>query len=139
MPDNAMPKKQRGFSLIELMITVVVVAVLAAIAYPSYQDHLRKGRRASAQAFMMELANREQQYLLDARGYTIGSTALTTLNVTTPSDVAAHYTVTIGPSAPTTPPSYTITATPTSAVQSADGTLTLDHQGNKTRNGQSGW
>jgi type IV pilus assembly protein PilE len=139
MPDNAMPKKQRGFSLIELMITVVVVAVLAAIAYPSYQDHLRKGRRASAQAFMMELANREQQYLLDARGYTIGATALTTLNVTTPSDVAAHYNVTIGPSAPTTPPSYTITATPTSAVQSADGTLTLDHQGNKTRNGQSGW
>jgi type IV pilus assembly protein PilE len=139
MPNNTMPKKQSGFSLIELMITVVVVAVLAAIAYPSYQDHLRKGRRASAQAFMMEIANRQQQYLLDARGYTIGSTALTTLNVTTPSDVAAHYTVTIGPSAPTTPPSYTITATPTSAAQSADGALTLDYQGNKTRNGQPGW
>jgi type IV pilus assembly protein PilE len=139
MPNNTMPKKQSGFSLIELMITVVVVAVLAAIAYPSYQDHLRKGRRASAQAFMMEIANRQQQYLLDARGYAIGSTALTALNITTPSDVAAHYSLTVEPSAPTTPPSYTITATPTSTAQIADGALTLDYQGNKTRNGQSGW
>jgi type IV pilus assembly protein PilE len=88
---------------------------------------------------MMEIANRQQQYLLDARGYAIGSTALTALNITTPSDVAAHYSLTVEPSAPTTPPSYTITATPTSTVQSADGALTLDYQGNKTRNGQSGW
>jgi type IV pilus assembly protein PilE len=139
MPNNTMPKKQNGFSLIELMITVVVVAVLAAVAYPSYQDHLRKGRRASAQAFLMEIANRQQQYLLDARGYALGSTALTTLNITAPGDMAAHYSVTVDPSAPTTPPSYTITATPTSTAQSADGALTLDYQGNKTRNGQSGW
>src|SRR2546430_1240950 len=62
-------KKSVGFTLIELMITVVVIAILAAIAYPSYQDHLRKGRRASAQAFMVDAANRQQQYLLDARNY----------------------------------------------------------------------
>lgn len=136
---NPMRKKQDGFSLIELMIAVVVVAVIAAVAYPSYQDHLRKGRRASAQAFMMDLANREQQYLLDARNYAVGSSALTTLNVTTPTDVSAHYTVTVGPSAVTTPPSYTITATPTSSAQTSDGVLTLDHQGNKTRNGAAGW
>lgn len=139
MPNNATLHRQNGFSLIELMITVVVVAVLAAVAYPSYQDHLRKGRRASAQAFMMEVANRQQQYLLDARNYAVGSTALTTLNVTTPSDVAAHYSVTVAPTAPTTPPSYTITATPASTAQTADGALTLDNQGNKTRAGQSGW
>lgn len=139
MTKNTMLQRQNGFSLIELMIAVVVVAVLAAVAYPSYQEHLRKSRRASAQAFMMEVANRQQQYLLDARNYAVGSTALTTLNLTTPTDVSAHYTVAVTPTAPTTPPSYTITATPSSTVQTSDGALTLDYQGNKTRAGQSGW
>jgi len=139
MIDNSALRRRNGFSLIELMITVAVVAIIAAIAYPSYQNHLRKGRRASTQAFMMDLANREQQYLLDARNYAVGSSALTTLNVTTPSDVSAHYSITIGPAAASTPPTYLITATPTSTAQSADGTLTLDEQGNKTRAGQAGW
>lgn len=139
MRNNAMQTRQQGFSLIELMIAVVVVAVLAAVAYPSYQGHLQKGRRAAAQAFMMEIANRQQQYLLDARNYAVGATALTTLNITTPSDVSPYYTITVDPAAPTTPPSYTITATPSSSVQTSDGVLTLDYQGNKTRNGQSGW
>jgi len=133
-------KKHRGFSLIELMIAVAVVAILAAIAYPSYQDHLRKGRRASTQAFMMEIANREQQYLLDARSYAVGAGALATLNITVPTEVSRFYTVTIDPAAPTTPPSFTITATPIAgSAQAPDGVLTLDHQGNKTRAGQSGW
>ncbi|HWI13550.1 MAG TPA: type IV pilin protein [Burkholderiales bacterium] len=132
-------RRRKGFSLIELMITVAVVAIIGAIAYPSYQNHLRKGRRASAQAFIMDLANREQQYLLDARNYAVGSAALTTLNVSPPSDVAAHYSVTIGPAAASTPPTFLITATPTSTAQSADGTLTLNEQGNKTRAGQAGW
>lgn len=133
-------KRSAGFTLIELMITVVVVAIIAAIAYPSYQDHLRKGRRASAQAFMMELANREQQYLMDARAYAISAGALTALNATVPSEVARFYTVTIGPAAATTPPTYTITATPTAgSVQESDGVLTLDQVGGKTRAGQSGW
>lgn len=136
---NHRMSRRGGFSLIELMIAVVVVAVIAAVAYPSYQEHLRKSRRASAQAFMMEVANRQQQHLLDARNYAVGSTALTTLSITTPPDVAAHYTITVAPDTPATPPSYTITATPSSSAQSADGALTLDHQGGKTRAGQSGW
>lgn len=139
MIDITMVHRRNGFSLIELMIAVVVVAILAAVAYPSYQDHLRKSRRASAQAFLMEIGNRQQQYLLDARNYAVGTTALATLNLTAPTDVTAHYTVTVTPAAPTTPPSYTVTATPSSTAQTADGALTLDHQGNKTRSGQSGW
>lgn len=133
-------KRFAGFTLIELMIAVVIVAIIAAIAYPSYQDHLRKGRRASAQAFMMDLGNREQQYLMDARAYAIDSGALTALNVTVPSEVASFYAVTIGPAAATTPPTYTITATPIAgSVQASDGVLTLDQAGNKTRAGTPGW
>jgi type IV pilus assembly protein PilE len=130
--------RPRGFTLIELMIVVVIVAILAAIAFPSYQEHLRKGRRGATQAFIMNLADREQQYLLDARTYATGPSALTTLNVPVPSDVSSFYTVTIDPAAPTTPPSYTITATPL-GLQASDGVLTLDQAGNKTRAGNPGW
>jgi type IV pilus assembly protein PilE len=133
------PRRLAAFTLIELMIAVAVVAILTAIAYPSYQDHLRKSRRASAQAFLMEVANRQQQYLLDARNYAVGGDALTTLSLSTPPDVSAHYTITVAPDAPELPPAYTLTATPSSAVQTPDGVLTLDHQGSKTRAGEPGW
>ena len=131
-------KKNRGFTLVELMVVVAIVAVLAAIVYPSYQNHLRKARRADAQTFMMDVANREQQYLLDARAYATGSGALTSLNVTTPSTVATYYTVSVAAGAAT--PSFTITATPIAGTpQVSDGALTLDNTGAKTLNGASGW
>lgn len=129
-----------GFTLIELMIAVVVVSILAAVAYPSYQDYLRRSHRAAAQTFLVEVANRQQQYLLDARNYAVGSSALTTLNLSVPADVSPYYAISISPSAPATPPEFTVTATPVSgSMQSSDGALTLDHQGQKTRAGQSGW
>lgn len=130
-------KKISGFTLIELMIAMVILAILAAIAIPNYQDHVRKGRRATAQTFLMEVANRQTQYLLDARNYAVGTTALTTLNITVPADVSKYYTVTVDPAAVTNPPSFTLTATPVvGAGQDGDGVMTLDHVGNKLRNGQ---
>ncbi len=133
-------RRSAGFTLIELMIAVVIVAIITVLAYPSYQDYLRKGRRASAQAFLMDLSNTEQRYLMDARAYATGSTALTTLNATVPSEVVSFYTVTIDPAAATTPPTFTITATPIAgSAQDGDGALTIDQAGNKTRAGQPGW
>ncbi len=49
-------RKARGFTLIELMIVVVIVAILASIALPSYQEQVRKSRRADAKAALMELS-----------------------------------------------------------------------------------
>jgi type IV pilus assembly protein PilE len=122
------------------MIAVAVVAILATIAFPSYQDYLRKGRRSAAQSFIVDVAARQQQYLIDARSYAGGAGALGTLNLAVPGDVSRFYTVTVDPAAPTLPPSYTISATPIAgSAQVPDGVLTLDHQGAKTRNGQSGW
>lgn len=120
-------KKQFGFTLIELMITVVIIGILAAIAVPSYQSYMLKGRRASAQSHLMDIAQRQQQYLLDARSY---AATLSALNMTTPSDVSAYYAITIAAAADT-PPTFTITATP-SGVQAADGALTISNTGVKT-------
>jgi len=121
--------KNHGFTLIDLLITVVIVTILASIAIPSYQQHVIKSNRATAEAFMLQLANKEEQYLLDARNYTstIGTGGL---NLTPASNVSQKYTITIGNVTNTT---YTITAAPTSAQNDTKcGTLTLDQSGTKT-------
>ena len=122
------------------MIAVAIVGILAMIAFPSYQEHMRKTRRAAAQSFMADVASRQQQHLMDARSYAGGPGALASLNLVLPADVSRFYTVAIGPAAPSVPPSYTITASPLAgSAQVPDGVLTLDHVGVKTRNGQPGW
>src|SRR5437764_6451329 len=90
--------RTRGFTLIEMMIVIAVVGILAAIALPAYQEQVRKSRRASAEAHLMDIAAKEHTYLLDTRGSYAGATTctaagLTTLGLTTPNDVAAYYTV----------------------------------------------
>lgn len=130
-------KIQKGFSLIELMIAVVVVGILAAVAFPSYQNYVVKSNRAAAQAFMVDAASREKQYLLDARSYAsvADNSGFSALGMTVPGDVSKHYTIAI--SAPAaTPPSFTITATPTSSQQTADGELTLTSDGAKGPSGK---
>ena len=124
----------RGFTLIEMMIVVAIVAVLAAIAIPNYQQYRVKANRADAQAFLMQVAQRQQQYLLDARAF--GGT-LAELGLALPDKVARNYTLTIDIAAGP-PPTFLLTATPiATSGQSADGTLTLDQAGTKQWKGQS--
>lgn len=128
-------KKARGFTLIEVMIVVAIIAILAAIAIPSYNSQLRKGRRADAQAFMMTVAQRQAQYILDARTYALGATALTDLGIVAPTTVSDFYTVVVTPAAPTTPPSWTLTLTPIAGkAQVQDGLLEVKSDGSKRRN-----
>ena len=132
--------KETGFTLIELIFAMVVLAILVTIAIPSYQDHMRKGRRAAAQTFLIDVGSRQQQYLLDARSYAVGAGALTALNMTVPTEVAPYYTITIEPAAPTTPPTYRVVATPVAgSAQVPVGDLTIDQSGARTRAGQPGW
>lgn len=127
-----MRRRSRGFTLIEMLIVVAIVAVLAAIAYPSYQEHVRKGRRAAAQSYLMDIAQRQQQYLLDKRAF---SATLTDLNTTTPADVDSYYQVTIDPLGAGPPPTFTARAKPRAGgPQAADlggADLTIDNTGAK--------
>jgi len=135
-------RKARGFTLIELMITVVIVAILASVAWPSYQSYLSRSRRSEAQSLMLAIVNKEQQYLLDARQYTdvLGAGGLAiaqqgwncTLN-SSKTCANSYYDITVtlnaGP-----PPTFTVTGTPKStSTQNGDGTLNFVSTGAKTR------
>lgn len=123
---------RQGFTLVEVMIAVVVVAILAAIALPSYTEHLRKGRRAAAQSFLLDIAHREHQYLLDARAY---ANSVATLSLTTPAEVSQYYTIAIT-AADGPPPTFTASATPIAGTSQASDlggeALTIDNTGKKT-------
>ena len=140
MPADAWRRRAAlcGFTLIELMITVAIVAILAAVAYPSYAAYIRKGKRATAQAALMDLVSREQTYLLDRRVYT---NVQTNIGFTMPAEIQGAYTITVTCSpADCSSGGFTATATPTgNQAASGEQTMTIDDKGAKTPAATSGY
>lgn len=123
-------KTQHGFTLIELMMTIAVIGIVMGIAWPQYQQYIAKGKRAEAQSFLMDLAQRQQQFLLDARRYAVDETEL---GITVPANVAENYDLDAFDIS-TPPPYIRITLTPKATrAQKDDGTLTIDSAGVKQR------
>lgn len=67
---NRSGKWQSGFTLIEVMVVVAIVGILAAIAYPSYQEIVRQTRRADAYSALMEIMARQERFFTDNNSYT---------------------------------------------------------------------
>jgi type IV pilus assembly protein PilE len=122
-------QKSKGFTLIELMIAVAIMGVLVAIAYPSYTNYLIKGNRAAAKAYLMDVAQKQQGFLLDNRAY---ANSVGDLNVPEPPEFSRFYTVAVAAAAGP-PPSFTATATPKAGTRQAnDGALVINNKGEKT-------
>lgn len=127
-PRSTQAGASHGFTLIEVMITVVIVAILATFAFPSYSNYVVRANRSAAQSLMLDLANQEHQFFAANRAYATASD----LNFSMPANLSPKYTATITPVAGP-PPGFTITLTPVvGSIQAGDVTLTLDAVGNKT-------
>lgn len=113
----------RGFNLIELIIVATIIGILAAIAYPAYQEHIIRSRRADGQTALMNMAALMEHYYTENNTY-IGANP-TTLGITNTSQ-EGYYTVSVSAATATT---YTLNAAPVAGgPQASDttcGTLTL--------------
>ena len=134
-------KSISGFTLIELMITVAIIGILAAVALPSYQQYVRKARRADVQSLMSEIAVKQQHCLVDRRAYSESITSALTatpagLGMTIEQKVSNYYDLSMATDNTVNPITFLITATPKSSQSTETcGTLTLNQAGVKTASG----
>lgn len=130
-------QNRAGFTLIELVIALTIVGILAAIAYPSYQESVRKSRRSDAKAGLLSLQLTQEKFRANCIQYAtaIGNTEscatgnFTAKHASTSPD--GYYNLSITSASAT---SYTLSADPT-GVQAGDAKcdpMTIDQDGNKT-------
>lgn len=136
-------RRAHGFTLIELMIVVAIVGILAAIAYPSYTQHIQRSRRVEAEAVMLEAAQFMQRFYAAHNSYQTqinGTTAVALpeslkRSPKDSSDSTKQYTISL-PAANLSANTYTLQAEPTGSMASDKcGKLTLTHTGVKAVSG----
>ena len=133
--------RNRGFTLIELMIVVVIVAILVGIAYPAYVDQMRKARRSEGKALLMELMSAQERHYTENGTYTTNFTQLGYAASGGVTSDGGWYKVTAGQCGSD---ALTLCVKLSAAPQGAQasdscGTLTLDSRGNKSPSTTGCW
>lgn len=128
-----MLRSNKGFTLIEMMIVVVILGIIAAIAYPSYQESVRRANRVEGQALLNDAAARQERFY--SQNYKYATTIAALYNETTKNSETGKYT--LGLSTESGDGGYTLTAN----AQFNDakcGDLGLNAVGEKTKTGTEG-
>ena len=120
---RATPRRERGFTIIELMITVVIIAILTGIAYPSYQDYVRRGALTDATTILADARVKMEKYYQDNSSYGPGGGACGVANPAT----TKFFSFSCTPAGGASPQTYTFTAT--GALGLTNGfVFTINHQ-----------
>ena len=132
--------RQYGMTLIELMIAVAIVAILAAVALPSYDNYVKKSRRSDAASQLLQIMQQQERFFLNNMTYT---TDLSDLGYTLSSGGVesdnGFYRV-AGSTCAGAPITRCVLLTGTAlAAQDGDGSMTLNSRGEKTHAGNEGW
>lgn len=85
------PSDLRGFSLVELLVTVAIIGLLTAIAIPGYNQYLIKANQSAAKSVLLDIASRQEQYLMTNGTYG----TLVQLNYTVPTEVSTYFDITL--------------------------------------------
>ena len=133
-----MQNRNRGFTLIELMIAVAILAIVATIAIPAYNRYSQRTYRAEAQADLLACAQALERYAAQNFNYSGADTPFAAGTLCSPTSAEqGRYAFTLGNLGANT---FTLTATPDeNGPMKDDGTLTYDQAGRRTWAGSDGW
>lgn len=120
----------KGFTLIEVMIVVVIIGILASIAYPSYQEYVRRGFRAEGQAFLSDVAARQERYFSQNNAYVTDVANVAKLGLSDANSPTDKYIISLAGGEG----GYTLTATQ-QFNDTKCGNLTLNALGERGRSG----
>ena len=140
-------RKNSGFTLVELMVTVAIVSILSSIAYPSYTEFMRKGKRAEARGVLLDSSQWMERFFTENQRYhaNLANTATTDATVfysafkyspkSTSASSTANYEITLTVNS-ATPNSYTLTSAPiNSMLGDKCGNYIVNHTGARGNTG----
>ncbi|MDJ0860749.1 MAG: type IV pilin protein [Gammaproteobacteria bacterium] len=135
-PSRSFTARQRGFTLIEVVLVVGIIGLLTAIVVPMYGDHMTKVRRADGKRLLMDISSRMERYYFDNTSYTTNLQMLGFAQTTNVPSEDGYYTAAVDGTTAGCPITscYKVTASPKGA-QSDDtycGNFSLDSKGQKT-------
>ncbi|SFM21062.1 type IV pilin protein [Halopseudomonas yangmingensis] len=120
--------RYNGFTLIEIMIVVAIIGIIASIAYPSYAEYVRDGKRAEGKTLLVDAAARQERFYAQNGSYVTTNATLSQLNL----QKVEHYNLTVAKVADDG--GYSLTATPAFSDPKC-GNLTLTANGTKGNSG----